>query len=65
MKTDMIPRHSITSGNYFVGKSENKILDAYLGTCVGLSLCDKRADIARNDTSASAGAHWCESFWEA
>ena len=42
---DMFPRYSVASGRYLVGKKEDKILEAYLGTCVGLTLCDKKADV--------------------
>lgn len=42
------PRYSITpvaSGEYVVSKSKNRILAAYLGTCVGVALYDTKAGI--------------------
>ena len=38
-------RQHVTSGSYFVGKSQAMILNACLGTCVGVALFDKKADV--------------------
>ena len=39
------PAHPVPAGVYKVSESKNEILNAYLGTCVGLALCDKRAKV--------------------
>ena len=36
---------SVPAGVYRVSESSNEILNAYLGTCVGLTLCDKKAKV--------------------
>ena len=33
------------SGTYVVSSKKNEILEAYLGTCVGVSLCDRTAEV--------------------
>lgn len=35
------PKHPVASGNYFVDRKRPLILDAYLGTCVGVTICDR------------------------
>ena len=40
-----LPRHHVASGNYYVGKSDPLVLEAYLGTCVGVALYDPEARI--------------------
>ncbi|MFO7600209.1 MAG: chemotaxis protein CheD, partial [Candidatus Desulfacyla sp.] len=40
-----IPRRSVPSGSYVVSESKNLILEAFLGTCVGVSLCDQEAGV--------------------
>jgi putative nucleotidyltransferase with HDIG domain len=40
-----LPRHHVASGNYFVGERQPLVLEAYLGTCVGVALHDPEAGI--------------------
>ena len=40
-----LPRHHVASGSYYVGNSEALVLEAYLGTCVGVALYDPEARI--------------------
>ncbi len=40
-----MPKQYIESGNYIVSKPANLVLEACLGTCVGVTLCDKTAKI--------------------
>lgn len=40
-----VPRRSIPSGAYEVGGSRAEVLEAYLGTCVGVTLCDPEAKV--------------------
>jgi len=40
-----IPRRSVPSGSYVVSERKNLILEAFLGTCVGVSLCDQEAGV--------------------
>lgn len=39
------PAYPVPTGEYRVSKRKNEILNAYLGTCVGLSLCDREAGV--------------------
>ena len=39
------PRHHVASGSYFVGESQSLVLEAYLGTCVGVVLYDSETRI--------------------
>ena len=39
------PRRPIASGSYVVSGKKKEILEAYLGTCVGVTLCDRKAEI--------------------
>ncbi len=38
-------RFPVASGDYMISGRQNIIINAYLGTCVGLTLCDREADI--------------------
>ena len=40
-----MPKHPVASGNYIISGPKNEILNAYLGTCVGVTLCDREADV--------------------
>lgn len=40
-----LPCHHVASGNYFVGERQPLMLEAYLGTCVGVALYDPEARI--------------------
>jgi putative nucleotidyltransferase with HDIG domain len=40
-----IKHHFIPSGNFYVSKKSNASLDAYLGTCVGVALYDRSANV--------------------
>ncbi len=42
---DIKPERIIPSGEYIVAKSENTVLKAYLGTCVGVTICDSKANV--------------------
>ena len=35
----------MASGTYVVSRTKDEILEAYLGTCVGVSLCDRTAEV--------------------
>lgn len=37
--------YPVPAGEYRVSEKKNEILNAYLGTCVGLSLCDRKAKV--------------------
>ncbi len=39
------PMYPVPAGTYKISERKNEILNAYLGTCVGLSLCDKKAKV--------------------
>ncbi len=41
-----MPRHLVPSGSYVVSERKQEILEALLGTCVGVSLCDTEASVA-------------------
>lgn len=46
MKTsDAIPKLQVASGSYVVTKKTPQILEAHLGTCVGVTLCDRNANV--------------------
>ena len=38
-------RQCVASGNYVISKKQKVILEAYLGTCVGVTLCDRKAGV--------------------
>lgn len=40
-----LSRTNVFSGNYKVSKKSNEILEAFLGTCVGVTLCDPKKGI--------------------
>ena len=40
-----MPRLQVASGSYVVNGKTPKILEAYLGTCVGVTLCDGNANV--------------------
>jgi putative nucleotidyltransferase with HDIG domain len=40
-----VPRQYVASGKYVVSKKRSSILEAYLGTCVGVTLCDRGAEV--------------------
>jgi chemotaxis receptor (MCP) glutamine deamidase CheD len=46
MKTiDTMPRLQVASGSYVVMEKTPQILEAHLGTCVGVTLCDRNANV--------------------
>ena len=46
MKTiDAMPRLQVASGSYVVTEKTPQILEAHLGTCVGVTLCDRNANV--------------------
>ncbi len=45
LKNCRYPAYPVPAGVYKVSESRNEILNAYLGTCVGLTLCDKKAKV--------------------
>jgi putative nucleotidyltransferase with HDIG domain len=46
MKTmDSVSRLEVPAGSYVVTKRKSQILEAHLGTCVGVGLCDRRANV--------------------
>ncbi|MBN1414423.1 MAG: HDOD domain-containing protein [Bacteroidales bacterium] len=38
-------RVSVPSGNFIVSYNKNEIVEAYLGTCVGVTVCDRHASV--------------------
>ena len=40
-----LPRHHVASGSYYVGKTKPMILEAFIGSCVGVSLFDSEAGV--------------------
>jgi len=40
-----LQRYSVASGSYYVGESQSRILEACLGTCIGLAMWDQEAAI--------------------
>ena len=38
-------RQHVAAGEYFVGHRQKKVLQAFLGTCVGVAIYDKNADV--------------------
>jgi putative nucleotidyltransferase with HDIG domain len=40
-----LPRYHVASGSYYVGGSKPLILEAFLGTCVGIAVYDQENDI--------------------
>jgi len=38
-------RNSVSSGSYIISNKKNEILNAYLGSCVGVSICDRKNGI--------------------
>jgi len=40
-----ISQRHVAPGSYAVSKRQNGILYSYLGTCVGVTLCDKKAEV--------------------
>lgn len=45
LRKSRYPAYPIPAGVYKVSERKNEILNAYLGTCVGLTLCDKKAKV--------------------
>lgn len=45
LKQNRYPAYPVPAGVYKVSERKNEILNAYLGTCVGLTLCDKKAKV--------------------
>ncbi|MEW6665800.1 MAG: HDOD domain-containing protein [Thermodesulfobacteriota bacterium] len=45
MKDGGVLRRSIASGDYVVSGRKDEVVEAYLGTCVGLTLCDREAGV--------------------
>ena len=45
--TEIAPktRRQVNAGSYVVSNGKSQILEAYLGTCVGVSLCDRHANV--------------------
>jgi hypothetical protein len=40
-----MPRRQVASGSYVVTEKTPQILEAHLGTCVGVALCDRNANV--------------------
>lgn len=40
-----LPQRLVPSGSYHISGTKNEILSGYLGTCVGVTLCDRRAKV--------------------
>jgi putative nucleotidyltransferase with HDIG domain len=45
--TEIAPkkRRQVNAGSYVISNGKSQILEAYLGTCVGVSLCDRHANV--------------------
>ncbi|MBW1722529.1 MAG: HDOD domain-containing protein [Deltaproteobacteria bacterium] len=57
------PRQPVASGSFVIGKRRKEILEAYLGTCVGVTLCDREAGLGGLihlllPEPADAGRNW-------
>jgi putative nucleotidyltransferase with HDIG domain len=39
------PPHHVASGSYYVSRQKPLVLEAYLGTCVGVALCDAQTGV--------------------
>ncbi len=44
-KNNHFSRRPVASGSFIVSTKKREILEAYLGTCVGVTLCDRKADV--------------------
>ena len=40
-----MPKSHVASGSYKISKGTGRLIEAYLGTCVGVTLCDRHADV--------------------
>lgn len=40
-----LERHVVPSGNYVVSRKAHMVLEAFLGSCVGVTICDKEAEV--------------------
>ncbi len=40
-----IPKSHVASGSYKVRRGKKQLIEAYLGTCVGVTLCDRHANV--------------------
>lgn len=45
LKKNPMKIYAVPSGSCIIGRKKNEILDAYLGTCVGVAICDRDADV--------------------
>jgi putative nucleotidyltransferase with HDIG domain len=46
MKKELtLPKQPVASGNYIISNRKNAMLEAFLGTCVGVTLCDEKSNI--------------------
>jgi putative nucleotidyltransferase with HDIG domain len=45
--TEIAPttRRQVNAGSYVISNGKSQVLEAYLGTCVGVSLCDRHANV--------------------
>ena len=41
----LLKRTPVPSGNFLISNKKKEVLDAYLGTCVGVTLVDEKRDI--------------------
>ena len=40
-----MPKSHVASGSYKVSRGKKQLIEAYLGTCVGVTLCDRHANV--------------------
>ena len=40
-----MPGHYVASGRYVISQKTPSTLEAFLGTCVGVTLCDREAEV--------------------
>lgn len=41
----ILKRNPVPSGSFVISKKKNEVLDAYLGTCIGVTLVDKKKNL--------------------
>ena len=44
-KRDCLPKRIVSAGTYVVTRTRREVLVAYLGSCVGLTLCDRKTGV--------------------
>jgi putative nucleotidyltransferase with HDIG domain len=45
MHPETLPRYHVAAGSFFVGRTQHRLLQAFLGTCVGVALYDAQSGV--------------------